>query len=151
MHEGVLHIPLLISAPGQDRRQDVSVPTSNVDLLPTLLWLTGREIPSGIEGQPLPGLGVLAESERLIFAVQAPYNSAFAPLKKGSVAMRKGAYKLIAYLGYAGVEQGFELYNLDEDPEELNDLFADGDLLSRQMRSEFLAAWQQANQPFLLP
>ncbi len=151
MNEGVLHIPLLISAPGQDRRQDVSVPTSNVDLLPTLLWLTGREIPSGIEGQPLPGLGVLAESERLIFAVQAPYNSAFAPLKKGSVAMRKGAYKLIAYLGYAGVEQGFELYNLDEDPEELNDLFADGDLLSRQMRSEFLAAWQQANQPFLLP
>jgi arylsulfatase A-like enzyme len=151
MNEGVLHIPLLISAPGQDTRQDVNVPTSNVDLLPTLLLLTGQEIPSGIDGQCLPGFGISTDSKRLIFAVQAPYNSAFAPLKKGSLAMRKGSYKLIAYLGYPGFEQHFELYNLEEDPEELNDLFAKEPAISSQFRDEFLAALQQANQPFLSP
>jgi hypothetical protein len=65
--------------------------------------------------------------------------------------MRKGSYKLIAYLGYPGFEQHFELYNLEEDPEELNDLFAKEPAISSQFRDEFLAALQQANQPFLSP
>lgn len=149
MNEGVLHIPLLISAPGQTERQDVYIPTSNVDLLPTLLFLLGQEVPGVVEGTILPAFGASAETDRPVFSIQAPYNSAFAPLQKGSMAMRKGAYKLIAYLGYPEFQQGFELYNLEEDPDELNDLFAKESVIANRMRDEFLTALERANQPFV--
>jgi len=45
LYEPVMHIPLLVSAPGQTKRRDIYTPTSNVDILPTLLNATGRPVP----------------------------------------------------------------------------------------------------------
>lgn len=148
MFEGVLHIPLLISMPGQSRRKDVYTPTSSVDLLPTLLKIVGQQIPAELEGMAFPEFGGVIDPERPIFAVQAPGNSAFAPLTKGSMSMRKGAYKLIAYLD--GAEQTFELYDLEADPEELNDLYGKDLALSNRLKDEFLSALEQANRPFIV-
>ena len=54
LHQPLVHIPLLIFPPGQRTRQDVYDVTSAVDVLPTLLHVTGGDIPEWTEGLVLP-------------------------------------------------------------------------------------------------
>ena len=113
LYEPVINIPLLISAPGQRSRKDVYSPSVNIDVLPTLLQIAGMDIPDWCAGQVLPGFfGDRPDSQRSIFSMEAKTNSAFAPFKKATVAMHKGAYKLITYFGYQGFEEEYELYNI---------------------------------------
>jgi hypothetical protein len=149
MYEPVLHIPLLVHAPGQVTRNDIYSPTSNVDILPTLLHITGREIPSDVDGVVLPALGGMEDPDRPIFSVYAVDNSAYGPLKKAVIAMRKGSYKLIAYLGYENFDQVFELYNLTVDPEEMFDLSNKETGILSKLKQEFYSHLEKANQPFI--
>lgn len=149
MYEPVLHIPLLVHAPGQVTRNDVYSPTSNVDVLPTLLHITNREIPSDVDGVVLPALGGVEDPDRPIFSVYAVDNSAYGPLKKAVIAMRKGSYKLIAYLGYENFDQVFELYNLTVDPEEMFDLSNKETEILSKLKQEFHSHLEKANQPFI--
>ena len=148
MYEPVLRIPLLVHAPGQVARNDVHVPTSNVDLLPTILSLAGQQIPEGLEGQVLAGMGGREDRERPIFSMCAWQNSAFRPITKAAFCMQKGTHKLIAYLGYAAGEDLYELYDLENDPEELHDLSAKAPSVFSQMKEEFHTFLAEANRPF---
>jgi arylsulfatase A-like enzyme len=100
LYDPVVHSPLLISVPGKQSRTDIYSPTNNVDIVPTLLSLAGREIPDWCEGNLLPGLGGKEDFERSTFSMDAKENSSFAPIKKATIAMRKGKYKMIYYTGY---------------------------------------------------
>ncbi|MDD2921508.1 MAG: sulfatase [Anaerolineales bacterium] len=148
MYEGALRVPLLIHAPSQTRREDIFAPTSNTDILPTLLSIAGKYIPADIDGKLLPAFGGSAEPNRAVLSILAMDNSAFAPLKKAVVAMRKGDYKLIAYLGYADMAQPFELYNLEGDPNEFDNLAAKEKNILSAMKGEFLSYLEEANKPF---
>ena len=117
LYDPVIHIPLIVSAPGQRVRRDIYAHTSSVDLVPTLLKAAGREIPDWCEGQLLPGLGGYEDAERSIFAIEAKKNSAFVPISTATVAMFKEKYKIIHYLGYSGYNDVWELYDLENDPE----------------------------------
>ncbi len=145
MYEPMLRTPLLIHAPRQAARNDIHLPTSNVDILPTLLAIAGKEIPDGLDGQVLPGP---ADSERPIFSMAAWQNSAFLPLTRAAFAMRKGAYKLIVYLGYDEGGDLFELYDLENDPEELHDLQTAMLSVFSKLKEEFFAHLENANRPF---
>ncbi len=124
--EPVIHVPLIISAPGQRSRQDVHALTSNVDLLPSLLGISGLPLPDWAEGQPLPGLGgAAAPSSRDVFVVEAKANPAYEPLHKATVALIRDRYKLIHYLGYKSYNDVYEFYDLGNDPEELQNLYPD--------------------------
>jgi arylsulfatase A-like enzyme len=148
MYESVLHIPLIIHAPGQTQREDISALTSNTDILPTVLSLAGKKSTPDIDGRILPGFGGQVDEDRPIISLVGVDNSAFGPIKKAVITMRKRAYKLIAYLGYDKVGQPFELYDLENDPEELNNLASkDANTLSA-MKNELLAYLDEANQPF---
>ena len=149
MYESVLQVPLLIHAPGQATRSDIFSPTSNADLLPTLLSITGKEIPSDVDGVVLPSFGGTENPDRPIFSVYAVDNSAFGPMKKAVIAMRKGPYKLIAYLGYENFDQVFELYNLAVDPEELLDLSTKELGIFSKLKQEFYFNLENANKPFI--
>ena len=149
MYEPVLRIPLLIHAPGQAERKDVYLPTSQVDILPTILSIAGKEIPPVLDGQVLAGLGGPEQEERSIFAMCAWQNSAFLPITKAALSMRKGPYKLIAYLGYGGKnDQLFEFYDLDTDPEEMHELSPEAPREFLRMKEEFMAHLAEANRPF---
>jgi len=147
MYEPVLHIPLVISTPGQSTRKDVYSPTSNVDILPTLLHIAGRKVPDWCEGELLPGLGGEENAGRIDFSMQAQENPAFFPLTTLTLAMRKGKYKMIYYTGYEE-NDAFELYNLENDPEELNDLYLEERWIAASIREELLAKLQAVNQPY---
>ncbi len=146
LYDPVLRIPLLISMPGQGRRNDIHQSTNSVDVLPTLAHLTGQSVPDWCEGTLLPGLGGEYDPLRISFSVEAKQNPAFAPLRIATIAMRKGSYKLIHYLGYGqGYDDAYELYNLDDDLEEMHDLYAKETEIADQMKAELLDALAKSN------
>jgi len=106
--DNVLHVPLIIRYP--DR-----IPTGgrlsgfnqHKDLLPTLLDLAGIPIPETVEG-----ISMVGEARR-------PY--LFGEVGEGPMAtrmIRQDQYKLIYY----PTGNRFQLFDLDADPQELNDL-----------------------------
>lgn len=149
LYDPVVHVPLMISAPGQTSRHDVHAPTNAVDLLPTLLTLAGKPIPAWAEGKPLPVLGGEEDFQRSTFVVEAKRNSAFAPLTKASFALRQGYHKLIYYTGYEA-EDSFELYDLESDAEELHDLHPSQPAFAKHMKQELLDKISKVNAPYLL-
>ena len=150
LYDSVIHIPLLISAPQQKERQDFHSLTSNIDLLPTLLNIAGREIPSSLEGKLLPGLGGKedANASRSIFAVEAKTNSAFGPLKRATITLMKENYKIIYYGDYPRYSNVFEFYDLADDIDEKQDLFADGPSMASLFKEELLDTLSSVNKPF---
>jgi arylsulfatase A-like enzyme len=151
LYDPVVRVPLLISSPGQQSRQDVSFPTSSIDLLPTLAHLSGAPVPAWCEGEILPRLGGAEQPERSIFMMDAKGNPAFSPLTDASFALRKGRYKLSYYIGFhEGGSKGvrFELYDIEADPEELNDLYSDSSPIAAALRKELLSKVQAENAKF---
>ena len=74
-HQPAVQIPLLIFEPGQQSRKDIFTPTSAVDIFPTLLHLSDKEIPDWCEGKILPPYSDnQSENERSVFALEAKEN-----------------------------------------------------------------------------
>jgi arylsulfatase A-like enzyme len=147
LYDPIIHIPLLISTPGQKSRKDIYSPTNCVDILPTLLQLGGRETPNWCVGKPLPVLGGSEDHQRSTYSVEAKQNSTFAPLRKATIAMQKGKYKIIYYMGYEK-EDTFELYDLESDPEEMVNLFSSRTTLATSLADELISALKSANSSF---
>jgi arylsulfatase A-like enzyme len=145
LYEPLLHIPLLISRPGQQEREDVYAPTICVDLLPSLLHAVGGPMPPWCDGQLLPGLGGTADAERAIYALEAKQNAAYGPLQIGTMALIRGRHKLIHYFGYPAVQDQYELYDLEEDPEELDDLYPLQMPLAADLQEEMQAKLAEVN------
>ena len=123
LFEPVIRVPLLISKPGQQTREDVRAPTSCVDILPTLAQIAGLKRPDWCEGEPLPTIvNTRPRSDRSIYSVEAKQSAKLGPLKKRTVSLIREGHKLIHYLGYEGYDDVYELYDLTQDPEELRDI-----------------------------
>jgi arylsulfatase A-like enzyme len=149
LYEPVIRTPLLISRPGQRERVDVDTRTSCVDLLPTLLHITGKPIPEWCEGQILPTFGdSKPDSERSIYVVEAKQNPKMGPLKIGTVALMKGDFKLIHYFGFKDFSDVYELYDLKKDPEEMENLYNKRTDLAAEMKSELLSKVEEENHKF---
>lgn len=151
IYEPVIRIPLLISMPGQQERKDIHVPTSNVDILPTLAKIADVDPMGWGEGRVLPGFGGREDPDRNIFVVEAKGNSSFAPLVKTTLGIIRGSHKLIHYLGHGGAyDFAYEFYDIGNDPEELTDRYNDGQYASvvADMRSELLAELEAKNKPY---
>ena len=147
-----IHIPLLISAPGQTARHDFHSVTNSVDLIPTILNISGLEIPDWCEGEILPGMGRGISNDRLTFSMDAKKASAFGNLSPITIAMYQGDYKIIYYEGYEEKDSPynkglFELYNFRDDPEELHNLINTEKSIAQQMQEQLLDAYHTANQP----
>lgn len=149
LYEPIIHVPLLISRPGQQQREDIYTPTSCVDLMPTLLNVTGQTIPDWCEGELLPTTNDRPnDAERSIFSVEAKSNPIHQPLTKGTIALIRGQYKLIHYRGYDGYEQEYELYDLANDPEELEDLYPSKGSIAMDLQQELEQKLQEINRPY---
>ena len=90
----------------------------------------------------------MEDYERSTFTVEAKKVSAFAPLSKATVAMQKGMHKLIYYTGYES-EDTFELYDLESDTEELEDLHPAQPAIAKKQKEELLDMFLDANKPYM--
>ena len=129
-------------------RRDFHSRTSNIDLLPTLLNMVGKEIPSSLQGHLLPGFGGLEDDTRSVFAVEAKTSSAFGPLKRATITLMKENYKIIYYGDYPRYPNVFELYDLQADIDEEQDLFAKGLAIAALLKEELLDTLSLVNKPF---
>jgi hypothetical protein len=148
LYEPLLHIPLIVSAPGQIERKDVYDLTSSLDLMPTILSLLDLPIPDWCAGEHIRAIcGGKSNTSRRVFAMDAKDNPKYGSLSRISIAMYHGDYKLTGYLGYAEDDQ-FELFNIREDPEELAELSSIKSSQARHMRNELLAKIGQVEAEF---
>jgi arylsulfatase A-like enzyme len=120
MYDPLVRVPLIISKPGSEARQDVYERTSAVDLVPTIASIYGQPTPQWSEGQVLPTFATQKPAQdRPIFVIDSKNHSKFGPLEKGTFMVVQGDYKLVRYLDVSGKD---ELFNLAQDPDELENL-----------------------------
>lgn len=126
LYRPVINVPLLIFPPGQTTRVDVHAPSSSIDLLPTLMQVTGQEIPGWAEGNVLfPFAKTAAQTERDVFAFHGS-NQSSGSITAGTAMIVRNNLKLVLYSGYKelpGKAEKIELFDIFVDPEELDDLY----------------------------
>ncbi len=150
MHEPIVRVPLVIFEPGQTTRRDVFEKTSALDLLPTLSHLTGHQIPEWSKGHILPPYSDKT-SERDIFIMDSRAHEENTPIEIGSFTLIRGSYKMMYYQGYAELdgEDYVELYNIDADPDEMNELSSTKPDLANEMLQTIKAKLVEVNEPYL--
>ena len=152
LYESVVRVPLVIFEPGRSSRVDIQSTTSAADLLPTLLHLTGQPNADWTEGTVLPPFAAeKPDPKRSVYVVQAEKSEQFGPLTIATLVVRKGDYKLMYFYGYkelAGAER-VELYNIKEDPEELNNLYDTEKEIGTELLAELRLKLGEVNAPYL--
>ena len=148
LYDANIHIPLMIRAPGQTTRTDVHTQTNNVDILPTLVSLLGGQFPKNVDGRLLPGFGGVDDLSRAFYSMVLHRISAFGPMREGTFAIQQGSYKLIFYKGYQKYPNVFEFYDIQADPDELNDLMSKTPAAAKHMKEQLLDALQVADKGY---
>ena len=146
LYEDIIKIPLLISLPNQTEGKFISTITSSIDVAPTILSFSNKSVFDISESRILPGFGSsLLDEERSIYAFEAKSNSKSQPLTKFTVAMMKERYKLIHYSGY-GDQLEDEFYDLENDPEEIDNLSRPENPIQQEMTRELIQKIESVNQ-----
>lgn len=148
-HNPLMHIPLVIFPPDQKERMDIYHPTSTIDLLPTMLHLTQKAFPDWLEGEVLPPFNTNSRNDRPIYSLDGRYTNQFGPYKNGTFMLKKNGYKLTYCFGNDAIYQQlngeplFELFNLEEDPEEMENLYHPEDKISKELVEEMTTKMRQ--------
>ncbi len=119
--EQVTHVPLIIKEPGQVKGQVINDLVAHIDIPATIINLANLSVPSWMEGRSLvPLLRGEKLSSEPVFSMNFQMNrSRGHPITKGSIAVWEEEYKLIHHLE----KNKSLLFNLKEDPGEINNLF----------------------------
>ncbi len=152
LYQPVVRVPLLIFEPGRKVRTDILTQTSAVDLLPALAHVTGHAVPDWAEGLVLPPFSSsAADPNRSILAVTARKSQQKAPLRRATMMLVQGPYKLVYYLGYTelGLPEAVTLYDIQADPEELVELSSSHPAVTAGLLAELKGQLARADQPYL--
>lgn len=152
LYDEIIHIPLIVKLPGEMEGQRCAGPVEQADIAPTLAALAGIRPPADWEGHSLldacdPSNGGDSRPQRAIFSMNFEQNPRFAALKTGSVAVIKGRWKLIHYMG--ALHYPFmpalhdELYDVVADPDERTNLAAQQPAKVGELRALIDAALAQ--------
>lgn len=119
MYEEAVAVPLIVAGPGVPEGRVVETPANLLDLYPLIIGGAGAADATTVTADH-PGGDILKiiegeDSERAVFSEYHAMGS-----KTAAYMIRKGPHKLVHYVGYEP-----QLFDLGEDPEELNDLAGD--------------------------
>ena len=125
MYEESLNTPLVMMLPqGYKRRGEISEMVQNIDYAPTFLQMAGVKVPSDIQGESLVpllrGEKTIGKWRDAIYYHFYEYPAEHAV--KRHYGIRTKRYKLIHF--YNDIDQ-WELYDLQEDPTEMHNLYND--------------------------
>ncbi len=137
--EGGTRVPCFVYYPGKNWiNKDVDVPFAHIDFLPTVADICGFEIPQrfqldGISFRSAVEEGILPK-ERFIFN---EYSSGFPQNsnKTFNISAISGDYKYLAY-DRGGQEHEHQLYNIKDDPKELNNIASENKAMLNEFRQK---------------
>ncbi|MCC2687038.1 MAG: betC [Paenibacillaceae bacterium] len=140
MYEQAIHVPLIIHLPMKNDPVTIDDPVSHLDLLPTMLELVDVPVPADLDGvslRPVLADPAVSDPNRIVHS-QYSGNPAIGDIRRAVVAKR---YKYI----FAPDGQ-CELYDLAEDPLEMNNVVDDpGRATVRDQLHEQAKAWAQGH------
>jgi arylsulfatase A-like enzyme len=153
LYQPVVRVPLMIFEPGRTSRLDVHAPTSAIDVLPTLLQVSGEPPADWTEGRILPPFSTEEPNpERELFALHAKANDPEKAITHATAILVRGRYKVMNYFGYpelgVGVER-VELYDLQSDPDELHDIYGQQTELGNDLLGVLKAKLREVNAPYV--
>jgi choline-sulfatase len=130
--EGSARIPMIVHAPSRFKARRVATPVSLVDVLPTILELSGESVDSAVE--PLAGQSLLSlcggvDEERTVIGEYMAEGSV-API----VMIRRGTMKYV----HCPADPD-QLYDLAADPNELTNIASESTVA--EFRSEVAKRW----------
>jgi choline-sulfatase len=117
LYEGAVHVPLVVSGPGLPKGKAIDSPVSHVDLVATMIELSGMRVPKELRGTSLMPLMIGKANGGPQFVYSESHSEGN---PTGSCMIRKGDWKLIHFSYYSDC-----LFNLKEDPEEKHDRIDD--------------------------
>ena len=134
MYEGSVGIPFIMAGPDLPAGKVVDTPINLIDSYPTVLDNMGLVL-NEVEQAELPGTSlfkIIAEEP----ADRTTFSEYHDGMTTGFFMLRQGPWKYVYYAGYRP-----QLFNLNDDPHELNDLGADPALA--EVRAELKAALEK--------
>ena len=152
-YEGGIRVPLIMRVPGSTPRGiKHMVPVSGIDFFPTLIELTGgavTEVDTPLDGVSLMPLikGATELQRDTLYWHHPAVSKTFKPIPPQG-AVREGAWKLIDFYGDT---QPDELYNLDEDPKEENNIAAKHPEVVARLRAKLMAHLKQVDAQMVQP
>ena len=130
LYEQLTHVPLIIKEPGRKEGLIINDLVEQVDIPATILDLAGIQVPSWMEGRSLiPLMRGKGLPKQPAFSMDFRVNPSKKQVTKGTIAMWEDDYKLIHYLNY----NKDMLFNLEKDPDELNNLIDSEPEIGRRM------------------
>jgi len=132
IYDSDIRVPLVMRFPeGKFAGHLISNQVRSIDIMPTVLHLLGNEIPESVQGKSLLSLIVEDKAQDELLAYSETYwpryHYGWSELKS----LRKGQYKFI------DAPQP-ELYDINEDPGEVNNLVNEKASLGHEMKRELL-------------
>jgi choline-sulfatase len=119
MYEGSVGVPFIISCPDIPQNKRIEENISLIDCFPTIMDAVGACLSE--EDKKLPGNSLLSVAKGDISRDRSVFSEYHAAgFRTASYMVRKRQYKYISYMGYES-----QLFDLKNDPDELNDLIHD--------------------------
>jgi choline-sulfatase len=118
MYEEVAGVPLILAGSDVPRGKKMSTPASHVDTYPFIMECTGEDRTEMYDGHPGVSLSRLARGEQPRRNVLSEYHGMGSTT--GAFMIRHGRYKYVHYVAYRP-----QLFDLEQDPEELRDRAGD--------------------------
>ncbi len=146
VYEGGIKVPAFING-SQINSGRITTVLSHIDLMPTLLDYLQQPPPEGMDGSSFKDILLNGEvSEPEVFRERALYhhwNRGF-PQRYRNIAIRKGAYKMVGQSGLETTPDSFELFDLDNDPNELRDISEEHPGLVEELKKQFDGWFEEA-------
>lgn len=147
----MIRVPLLLWGPGRvPSGLDIAEPVQLIDVMPTLVELSGLAMPAGAQGQSLRPLLAGAASgsaggwrRRPAFSEKQPMGGAEFPGASESYAIIDGNWKLIHNVARAPETAEFELFDFYRDPLDQNNLAAANPEVVARLAA-LLERWRQS-------
>ncbi|MFI3268653.1 MAG: sulfatase-like hydrolase/transferase, partial [Rikenellaceae bacterium] len=140
VNQGGVRVPCIFNFPSKLGKGTVGYPSAHLDMLPTIASICDVEIPKELN---LDGENILPKIEERINSGHRTFYHHWirrCPVLYNNIAIRDGDYKLIGNTPYNSNTPNFELYNIIEDPSELNNIISEEEDLAQNLKHK-LDCW----------
>jgi arylsulfatase len=139
VYRGGVRVPFYFRWPAKfDGNLEIETATAHIDILPTLAEICNGEIPTDrtIDGKSLLPLLNNEKPEEFENRPFFFYWTRRLPELYQNIALQKGPYKLVGHTNFDAPLENFELFNIQKDEFELNNLVSENKLLASEMKIE---------------